>query len=137
MDRNSQPLTNRYTSSPTSSALSTYLHLCHVADSKAIELMEKLCNLLYKDIVTLIQSIHCAVIFQCAYEHTLSSLQRQWILPNIVCGADIQSPRVFEVHGLVPYWMDMRSSVKNNLVLSDIIFLTAPNMAGTIILTQI
>lgn len=89
--------------------------------------MKHLCTLLYQDIITIIQSSHCAVIYQCAYEHTTSAIQRQWTLPKML--HDHQS-RIFRVQGLFPYWMSASSCVKNDLDLRDIVFLTAPNMAG-------
>jgi DNA mismatch repair ATPase MutS len=114
-----------------SKALSEYLALCAAAEDKAEEMMKSLCQLLYQEVLTIVQSSHCAAIFQCAYEHTTSSIQRNWNLPTIVPRA-ASSHCIFRVEGLFPYWMDHLSAVKNDLEMNDIILLTAPNMAGTI-----
>lgn len=129
LDRNFQAISNRYMSSRTANALSEYLRLCNLAEGKAEDLMRQLCRVLYKDILVIVQSSHCATIFQCAYEHTISSIQKSWVLPNIV-PLSAPSPRVFQVKGMFPYWMSHLASVTNDLHITGTILLTAPNMAG-------
>jgi DNA mismatch repair ATPase MutS len=128
LDRNFQTIPNKFTSSGTTKALSDYLALCALAEAKAEEMMRGLCQLLYRDVSTIVQSSHCAAIFQCAYEHTASSIQRNWNLPTMV--PRTAASRTFRAEGLFPYWMDHLSAVKNDLQMDEIILLTAPNMAG-------
>jgi hypothetical protein len=128
LDRNFQSISNRFTSARTTNALSEYLTLCNSAEKKADDLMRQLCRVLYKELLVIVQSAHCATIFQCAYEHAVSSLQRGWVLPSMA--PLTETPRVFRVKGLFPFWMSHLASVTNDLDIADTILLTAPNMAG-------
>ena len=95
----------------------------------ANEMMKELCQTLYQTILTLVQSSHCATIFQCAYEHTESSIQKNWILPNLLTN-NLNVERIFNAQGLFPYWMNSSLAVVNNVEINGTILLTAPNMAG-------
>lgn len=127
-DRNYQVILNRLTSLNTSNALSTYLQNCLNGENMANEMMKDLCQQLYQNILTLVQSSHCATIFQCAYEHTESSIQKDWILPTVTNQQGIN--RIFQTQGLFPYWMKSSMAIVNDVNIDGTILLTAPNMAG-------
>lgn len=128
LDRNHQPIHNKLTSIKTSNLLSIYLQSCAKAENMANEMMKELCQKLYQNILTLVQSSHCATIFQCAYEHTESSIHKNWILPSLT--KQMKDDRIFKVEGLFPYWMKSSLAVVNDIEINGTILLTAPNMAG-------
>ena len=83
------------------------------------------------------QAAAWSVILQAALEHTVSSCQKNWCIPELVSFAthdttdEISDQKVgMKVTGITPYWIDRYTATENDFDLHGLFLLTAPNMSG-------
>eukprot|EP01034_Spumella_vulgaris_P021895 gene21895-27972_t len=125
---------NRVTTSRVRSALSEYLELVESAPLKIKHILRELSDEVGRDLASVQQATHWAVIVRAANAHTASALQKKWCLPSLVdfppTTSDASSSPSMEIAGLTPYWLDRSSATMNDLSMRGLFLLTAPNMSG-------
>jgi DNA mismatch repair ATPase MutS len=82
--------------------------------------------------MTIVFASHWAIILTAVNAHVGNSIQQNWILSRGFCPPDIASStsRTLRIHGLTPYWLSRHTAVPNNISMSGLFLLTAPNMSG-------
>jgi DNA mismatch repair ATPase MutS len=181
LDKRRKIVPKRYTTENLQIAVNDYLELVEDAPLKISRILQQLSSNLLKDLITIIQTSHFAVILQAILLHTISSKQKGWTLPTLInfplssnssTSPDSTSTSFFpstttpafvsgspssvsplidlssssmpsssttqttredislNIHEFTPYWLSRDLAIKNNIELSGIILLTAPNMSG-------
>jgi len=130
VDRKGAVLTKRYTTRRVSDAVTAYNAVINEAPGKVEKVLQRLCEQLLTEQMTIIHVSNCAMIIQAANSHVVSALQKGWCLPKLASLDD--STSVLDLQGLSAYWMDRLdpSTKTNTLKLGGMYLLTAPNMSG-------
>jgi DNA mismatch repair ATPase MutS len=82
------------------------------------------------------QAAAWSVIMQAALEHTASSFQKNWCIPDLISFNEQSSQGIVDrkagmkVTGITPYWINRFTAVQNDFDLQGLFLLTAPNMSG-------
>jgi hypothetical protein len=130
VDRKGAVLTKRYTTHRVSDAVTAYNAVINEAPGKVEKVLQRLCEQLLTEQMTIIHVSNCAMIIQAANSHVVSALQKGWCLPKLA-SLD-ESASVLDLEGLSAYWMDRLdpATKTNTLKLGGMYLLTAPNMSG-------
>jgi DNA mismatch repair ATPase MutS len=74
---------------------------------------------------------------QAALEHTASSYQKNWCIPDLISFNKQESSEGImdrnagmKVTGITPYWINRFTAIQNDFDLRGLFLLTAPNMSG-------
>jgi DNA mismatch repair ATPase MutS len=75
---------------------------------------------------------HWAIVQTAIYAHSKSAIQKGWTLPKLIDNLSYEETKdsKIELRGLIPYWINRYSATPNDIDLSGIFLLTAPNMSG-------
>lgn len=128
---------SRYTTENVDNALNSYLKVIesgpYIISSALQDLSGRLSS--SKLLISIIECGHIAVILQSINNHVISSKQKGWNLPKLIDFPKLEDvtdetrPKL-KLLDLTPYWIDRRIAKKNNIVLDNVMLLTAPNMSG-------
>ncbi len=77
-------MARRYTTDRLTKALNAYLDITSLAPIKVSSILQRLSHELMTDLLSIVQSIHYAVILQTALGHTIAAKQKGWTLPTLV-----------------------------------------------------
>ena len=126
-DRYGQTISNRYTSSRVSHALSAYIACTGHARAVTKTALREVCASLLKNSLAIVQASHVALLLQVAVMHATAAKQKGWTLPIL----DTRPEAKLSLEYMCPYWMGAGArTVPNNVELDGIFLLTAPNMSG-------
>ena len=120
-------MSGKFITSRVQAAQAAYFEIIERTRAEIEMLLKQLNEEIRKHIVAITQSSHWAVIYKAMLLHTISAKQKGWTQAKIL-GANAE--QVLELKGLSPYWMNRETAVLNDVQLSGIFLLTAPNMSG-------
>ena len=86
-------------------------------------MLQELCDKLCQHIIAITHAAYFALLLDVIYSHTVMAHQQKWTLPDL-------STRDLTLRGLKPYWLSSELATANDVSISGLIFLTAPNMSG-------
>ncbi len=131
-DRNQKRMANRWTTDKVEEALAEYVEASSNASSCARECLQRLCDTVTKDLATVVQAAHWAILLQAIDGHVRHCTTNGWVLPELqapenscegVSGHSSRMP-VMQFHELIPYWLPRHKAVSNSFDMEGIYLLT-------------
>jgi hypothetical protein len=147
VDRKGVVINKRYTTKRVQEALAEYQAAVESAPLVITSIIQNLCLALISELMTIIFASHWAIIITAMNAHVGHSIQQQWVLSDHIPAhradisdhagqgsqmrkIEVESSNKLVVEGLTPYWLSRRLAVRNNISLTGLFLLTAPNMSG-------
>jgi hypothetical protein len=131
IDRKRKVNPNKFTTKRLQEALNDYLTVVEKAPLQITRILQKLSEILLKDLVTIIHTSHFALILQSILLHTIAARQKGWTLPTLLdFPTEAEERLAMRIEGLRPYWLANERAITNDLEMKGLLLLTAPNMSG-------
>lgn len=116
-----------HTTKEIQAAEQSYVASVEAAEEKTESILLQLCEDVYMSVMVVAQASHMALIYDVARLHSVAALQKGWVLAEM---AEADEPIQVHLKQMSPYWLDRGSAVLNDVHLTGVFLLSAPNMSG-------